>query len=718
MHKTFTTTILVLILFVVPGFGQESSNDEDVYELSPFEVSTSGDTNAYLATEATTGTRVAAKIQDLPFAVNVVTSEFMDDFAAFELEEQFAYTSSFSADEGQGNYSIRGIKAFGMLRNGFMRAGLIDKVNVDRVEVIKGPAAAIYGRTLPGGIINFITRKPETERRVQGRFRVGGYNFKRAQLSATGPLNAEKSFLYRLDYGYIYDEQVMDLAFIEQTVGSGALAWRPSKKTTLNLEVEYANRDERNGNAKIPWIWDDVNKRYTDQPAFELRGFATQGPETFLNRDLMTYNISFDHRFNRIFSLRASANHYERTIDRYNYSADRYVPELRQIITREAGIRDQGDKSTGAQIDFLSNFWTGKIEHKILLTYDYSRMETTDVTKFIDRNDPEYGRPWRELNVDNPEYAPRFPEELFTRSRRDTFSDIVTNGLFASEQIAFWEGKWIILVGGRFDQVDYDLRDNRSGNTNQYSVDDTTYMVGSNFELTEDLTIYANRSTSFLPQNRLRNDGTPFPNEDGKGYEFGIKSTLFENRLNFTTGYFNIVRENVVRRHPDPRIGGYVLTGQESTEGFELDFNFTISERLTLTGGYGYLVARFTNTPDDPGLEGLPLPRAPRHQGGIAARYQFRDGPLKGLRIVGGIEHFGKILVDIGNPMDDRRDYRQDAYTTLDLGFSYDWQTHERSLAHNVRINLKNVTDEKYYWSNRKPADEFQLIVMYGITWR
>jgi outer membrane receptor protein involved in Fe transport len=132
----------------------------EVVTLQEFNV-TAAAVSEYTASESTAGTRVVSSIRDLPFNVNVVTGELLDDFNALDFRDQMAFTSNVTGYETlSSGYSIRGFDADVQLRNGFRRIGLIDKVNIERAEVIKGPAASIYGAVFPGGTVNFVTRKP------------------------------------------------------------------------------------------------------------------------------------------------------------------------------------------------------------------------------------------------------------------------------------------------------------------------------------------------------------------------------------------------------------------------------------------------------------------------------------------------------------------------------------------------------------------------------
>ena len=97
---------------------------------------------------------MATLIKDLPFTVSVITSEFMNDFDFFDLGAELAYTASLNGVDTQGNSTLRGYGGTFTLRNGFYRLGLNDRINTDRIEIIKGPNAAIYGATSPAGLIN------------------------------------------------------------------------------------------------------------------------------------------------------------------------------------------------------------------------------------------------------------------------------------------------------------------------------------------------------------------------------------------------------------------------------------------------------------------------------------------------------------------------------------------------------------------------------------
>src|SRR5258708_13472978 len=174
-----------------------SATSDETVKLSEFTVKTDAD-HSYIASESVTGTRVATPIKDLTFNVSVVTSEFLNDFGYFEIDN-LGYTSSLDGfDNGGGNLNMRGFAATSFLRNGYLRLGLIDRVNMDRIEIIRGPSATIYGYTTPAGMINIITKQPKTTPQQYLSVAVGSYGTDREEMTVTGPVGFVSNTYYTL----------------------------------------------------------------------------------------------------------------------------------------------------------------------------------------------------------------------------------------------------------------------------------------------------------------------------------------------------------------------------------------------------------------------------------------------------------------------------------------------------------------------------------------
>jgi outer membrane receptor protein involved in Fe transport len=816
-------------LLALPAI-QAQELPEDVYTLPEFVTKTS-ELSDYLASESVTGTRVATKIEDLPFTVNVVTSEFLDDFNLIEYKDQFSYVSNVGQAEGQSpGYTLRGFTADVQLRNGFRRIGLIDKVNVDRVEVIKGPAASIYGAVLPGGAVNVITKTPKRKPEYRLRTTVGNYDLIRGELSATGPIGkVENNLQYRFDGAYYTRSFETEYREQNQQTGALQLAWQPSVNTNVLVELEYLKRDEpSNTSVTIPFVTErrrnpyfaasnpNTSRTYTHYIAIanedrtytvtdeafwgggietgaqfdlpDLTYVTTQGPETYANRDIKSVGVTFEHRINEVFSFRTGANAFERDLTRIEVGArDQLNPTTGKVQRGTGRARFFPETGQGWQSDLLASFRTGGIQHKLLVTLDYQR--ATDAQRQYDaaKNDAFPGSVTSGLDMRQPDYGfVTYDEDpsLYTPATGSCTDNVLTTrGIFVSERATMFEDKLNLMAGVRFDEVKTMLQTyGRNGSTlfkadrEEESDDQITYQLGLNYEPIDGLTLFASTSTSFQPQlgagNRLNADATDFesfilPNEIGKGIEGGLKLSLLKETLSMTLSYFDIRREDVAGSNvsvtlSDPAPGvtnpqSITDLGVETSKGYEFDFSWVASKQLQFFGAYGYNDGRIEESNVAHYRIGDRLRRAPKHNAGLAAKYEFTDGSLKGLsfnvglrytgdsqanssgavtitpsnvsesnqftnlRMANGLLPFaefeeGAVLSSIPRTVlvsNGRGSVYNEAYFAVDAGVGYRWESGK--LRHRVQLNLTNLTDEKYTYGSSAPGDPIMGSMTYDL---
>ncbi len=756
--------------------------DEKPVTLSEFAVSAKP-LSEYAAAEATTGTRVVSTIRDLPFNVNVVTGELLDDFQALDFRDQMAYTSNVTGYETlSSGYSIRGFDADVQLRNGFRRIGLIDKVNIERAEVIKGPAASIYGAVFPGGIVNFVTRRPRTRPIQRVTFTVGDHDLYRAQLSSTGPLGhgGEKSkFFYRFDAAA--DQRTFDQRYKEknQATASGQLLFTPNANTSLHVEFEWLERRERGitSNSTVPFrIQTGVLDPYRLQPATgaartynryvgiatEIIDFNSQGPHSYANRYVRNVTGTFEHRLTDVFSLRSSANWFERGLVRQEAGGrDQFNPATRTIQRGTARYRPFPEGGKTWQNDLVASFATAGVRHKLLLTLDYQQQ--TQQPKQFDAavNQAFPAAVANGLSVDNPDYrfvAYKDNPALFTATQNEDDS-IDIHGIFLSERASLLDGKLLVLAGLRHDSATSITRDRISATTTEIDSEAWTHQLGMNFRLVRQLTLYANTSKSFVPQfgSGLDLNGARFnlPNETGQGWEAGFKGGLFADRLTFTLGYFDITLDNVPTTVTDSATGRTVTltNGRQASQGAEFDFNWVATNELQLFGGYGHTKARVVSFEGARHLIDSPTRRTPRNTVGVGAKYDFKSGLLKGGYLTAGYRYNSPSLPNpstgrnltasatnpiVNHPMpngllpfpnlargalvttgavrvdDGRESVRNAAYSIAEFGAGYRWRT-DRTL-HKVQLNIGNAFDQRYTYGSSGQGDRRGLSFTYDLT--
>ncbi len=225
--------------------------------LSAFTVSTSQD-QGYRAGNSVSATRIDTPIKNLPFAINAFTEQFIADTGARDLQDIVKYAPGVTGAgrefvSGNTRFNIRGFDTSSPQRNGFVGARYVDPVNIQRVEVVKGPASLLYGAIEPGGTVNYITKKPGETRFVQLTQDFGTDDYLRTQLDANVPLVAGK-LLARLNAAFENGPNPADPAGDTRWVIAPALTWRIAPDQALTVDYEHYTREERTPFNTIPNI--------------------------------------------------------------------------------------------------------------------------------------------------------------------------------------------------------------------------------------------------------------------------------------------------------------------------------------------------------------------------------------------------------------------------------------------------------------------------------
>jgi outer membrane receptor protein involved in Fe transport len=534
--------------------------DDEVVQMSAFEVADKPD-RGYIADESLTGTRVPTAIRDLSFVVNTITSEFMEDFGMLEINENMGYTSTLNGLDQGGGYNLRGFSASTMLRNGFMRLGMVDRVNVDRVEILKGPNAVMYGQTQPSGLINVVTRRPRKKPGQRATLTFGSLDQWREEFTSTGPVPGAGRTYYRLAAA-LYDRRFEYATYSAMHTKTASLVVSHDFDSlgTITAEIEYMDRKNRVPNKEVPYLyhapntdahpnWSTSNmtaERYANPNAGRyyigiadfLRDYEPNGPDSRNDRDITTLTLSHEKSYNRVFSTRVSANAFTRNLVNFNNTTVSYYitsgtnAGLIQRSTPSLGTIDED--GVAAQADLLAHYWLarGKIENKTMLTFDYNSIWRHDPTvtladfsgsnTFLLDGAPYYVRL---QNPAAPDY--RIPAHGATAPDGRLFYDsgdhatlnrwnkdrVEVMGTLLRHQTSLFAGRIIGYAGVRLDWVKSRLRENDrntavilNGVTTarefsyRYRTTATSPMLGVNLKVAPPLAVYANWSRSFDPR--------------------------------------------------------------------------------------------------------------------------------------------------------------------------------------------------------------------------
>lgn len=726
--------------------------DEKVI-LSPFTVSTRTN-RGYFESESMSGSRVATEVKDLPYALSVVTSEFMKDFGAFEgTTGSFAYTSGVTGLDlsGTGNSVIRGFSSLYGLRDGFFRLGRTDPMLIDRVEFIKGPnVASIYGQTAPGGIINTITRRPTEQAHANAIVTAGSYNTIRAEASASGPLTGNTYYLvagsdfernYRVDGPSLRNRS---FAFgIEQKnfLGDGNLyllasTWKGQGHTPLS---------------NTPYNFDSQTNTYTSV-ALPLATLNQNGPNSLTTREASDATLTISKPLGEIFSFRFAANWWHSKKWQFNAgSGTQYDFRINRLLRGTPAKNLIDEDGGGVQADLVAHlkFAEGKIDSKTLLTFDFSDYYRWDPTwtlnaPYIVSNTPTTVAPgpngtyWfryvfpGQVPIDYS--TPNWDPAHYTITRYVKNRTPIAGGLLR-EQLAMFDDRLMLFGTLRYDHVKFKLRSYIGGPTNtgitaDDSVEAWSPSLGVSYKLSPKLSMYASYSKGFNAQTQIQNPAltpTITPNQTSWGYDYGFKGSLLDNHLFFTIGGYYTVLDNVaVTTLLSSGVLANTFTGSELGRGFDFDLTWQVNRQLSFVAAYARTNTIFTYFGRDVGAVGYRPRLVPENQGGIAGKYAF-TGSLEGLSVNLGVSYSGAAPMEnpnVGDFFDSAGNYAGNdgrrfmltpAYTNVDFNVHYRFG---KKWKHRVSVYLKNALDDDhlaYYESVLTAADLRSVYLSYEL---
>jgi len=736
------TTLLIASLALSPAvFGQTTppaSASSEVVNLAAFEVTSTSDTS-YLASESTTGTRVATKIADLPFVVNVITSEFLNDFDYFSLAGNLGTTSSLNGVDTEGNYFMRGFPGTFYLWNGFYRLGLVDRVTLDRIEVIKGPNAAIYGQTSPAGTINMVTKQPTGTESEDVTFTRGSFDTSRVEGHANTPLGSVAGVKVVNRFSFEGMDNGYDTPYAyEHTRSLGDVV-----KLTLNDHSSMVAEVEWYKNLFIPvtgeqlFDYNSTTKAYTGQLApIALARFSQDGPNTRENREMTNFYSNYENRISDVWSVRLGGYFYDRhNSEDYNGLSNEFDPNLGQVVgisTKPSRTILNEDGGAG-QADLLAHYYLfdHSVENKTLFTLDWSenwryRLGTglpSTLTKLL----PSAQSPG------NPNYSavPDYPSwTVVTRNDKTRWD---TEGVFARDQVTMFNGRLLAFAAIRHDQVTYNLNFG-----NQYSPTAPAFALsaagqvqhfvdsawtpagGINFKVTPKAAFYANYSQSFQASAQSAKLGDqPLPNTRGNGVDYGFKCSFLDDRLVFTIGGYYVTETGLKITVVDPvtNVSESVAGGSQNSRGVESDFTYRLGENLTVLGGFGVVNARLLNEGTNTTADGRRPPNIPIDNGGLALRQDFKGTALAGFSIHAGIKYDGVSYPNSTATAVGEANLRLPAYYTVDVGVNYTWtqMVHGVKLFQTVGLNVDNALNADYVDTNTAPGASRGFFVRYSI---
>ncbi len=694
------TTDLALTITPESGFVAEANGEDNALRL----VVTGENEDDYRVPNASTATRTDTPVLDIPASIQVIPQQVLEDQQVTRLDEALSNVSGVTFGgtfvNTSLNFNIRGFDA-PTLRNGFRDFGGFTGVsptitNLERVEVLKGPASILYGEVQPGGLINLVTEQPLSEPTYELAARVGNRGVFQPPVDLSGPITPAQRLLYRLNASYFHDDGFTDFdQDIEQTFVAPVLAWQISERTNLTINAEYLN-DQQPFETGLVAFGDGVVDAPFDRIISE--------PDNFTDSELFRIGYDLKHDFNEQWHIRNAFEYYNR--DLQNVSAlPLEFDETTGFVTRFPSQQELDTENFSLQTNIVGEFATGSVGHTLLAGVDLNRTEDSEVTGF-DFFTPSF------LDIFNPVYGLVTIDEDNLPLFAD--NDIQTDrlGIYLQDQIDITDNL-ILLAGIRYDTVEQETTNNPTdlnpiGSKTTQNDDAWTPRVGIVYQPADFLSLFASYSQSFTPNPGTTAAGDPLEPEEGEGFEIGIKAELLEGDLLATLAYFDITRQNVATPDPlDPFSS--VATGKQRSQGVELDIVGEIMPGWNIIASYAYTDARVTE--DNVIPDGNGLFNAPEHSASLWTTYEITSGELQGLGFGAGFNFVGERDGDLDNS------FVLDDYFLTNAGVFY------RRDSWRFALNAKNLFDVDYIaasnnsrTSGLEPGAPFTIVGSVSVT--
>jgi iron complex outermembrane recepter protein len=653
----------------------------------------------------------------VPFSTATLSQQVLRDQQPGRLDDVMEFVSGAElVPDGQSasGFEIRGFPTYQYYLDGVRVSpdlhhdGFRDLADVDSIEIIKGPASLLYGRTEPGGLINVITKQPLATPLLSIAQQAGSFGRTGTLLDAGGPMVSDGSFLYRFNAAWESGGSFRDIPDSRRILLSPAVTWKSSPQTETTAYLEYLNSHDPSDSG-LPIVGSLL-------PPVPVGRSVEEGGE--IHTTDLRLGVHGSHTFDDGWSL----THHEDA---------RWIqaPQAPQLALAADGLESIQCKPSScpvarqlvsipvahgytyyASVDLARQFSIWRTQHAVLIgtdffqTESYSHLEEASAFGLTtDLYHPQVIALPLEL-LDDPQNVYRNVRERW-------------GALYAEDQVSFLN-RFYVLLGLRFDKTWTGLSQTNQplavgafpfGVANEQA-HALTNRVGLVWHPTDALSLYAKYSENFgavpgLYVAATGGTGLYLAAQSAVELEFGVKLGFADDRAAATLAVFDLKKDNVSSSLLEPALdpsGSLFLTGSARNMGLELDVHGEIAPGVQLFANYAYTESRISNftaspsdfattTIEEIGYTGNRLFGVPRNGGSVWGSYRFTGPVLSGLRLGIGIVARG------AREGDNVNDYQLPGFTKWNTFAAYTWRAWGTQFS--VQANVDNVFNTRYFES-------------------
>ena len=681
--------------------------------------------NSYVVPNASTATKTDTPVMNTPINVQTVTQKALEDQQATTFRDALQNISGVTVNQYNGGQDrtsglfVRGFNTTEYYQDGARVSGQVPGgssldligskqfANIGSIELLKGPAAILYGLSEPGGVVNITTKNPQDTPHYAVQQQLGALAFYRTSLAATGPVTADKSVLYRVDMSYENNGAPFG-SFIDGTHSRNffvapVVKWQIDNDTWVKAEVNYSNDLSSTYIPYAPTI-----KGLVVQPQRNTN-YSGQG-DTFL--PTVFASLTGAHNFNDDWSLRSRVTF-------YNANTSSTVPSViltsggaNPLVTLLTTSASAPLTSWQTNQDLVGHFDVLGARNTLLLGGDYFRMTSASIAQLF----VPWG--WSRVSLLNPVFPGIAISPLFPTNHQELYNRQDTAGLYVQDQVELPYG-FHVMAGARYQYIfNWNTLASRPGSLVSGPQSDNgapahmarvTPRFGLLWRPQSWVSLYGNYTEGFAANTGTVYPGTLAPPTNAESWEAGAKFELFDGRLRANVDYYYLVKTNLPIGDPDTThlCNGtrscVLLVGKGRSSGPEVDIQGELLPGWNLILNYTNQDVRVvegnTTSSSGSGLSGLTpgqrFPNQPRNLARLWTTYEFQDAPLKGLKIGGGYTYHGS------QPVQDLTVGKLGAiplvssWGTVDLMTAYSFDLD--GVKTTAQINATNIFDRTYY---------------------
>lgn len=646
------------------------------------------DTMVVVAERAVTATKTETPLMETPQAISVVPADLFTARGARNLQETLRYTAgvtaeAFGLDTRGENIFVRGLSPTqyldGMRRvYNFSPIPRTDVYTLERVEVLRGPSAVLYGQGASGGIINAVSKSPKFSPAGEVALQVGSFDRKQLQTDITGALGDSGTVAGRVvalvrDSGMQTDKLPND-----RVVFAPSLTWLIGERTRLTLLGLYQSDHTASSQQFLPVA---ATLLAPEDQRLDPSTFLGDTGYDKLDARQASVTAQLEHRFNDDLTWRSNLRYLDADTtfqevypDVYSNPDDPFIDADNRVVNRFAYAIKPHIRTLTLDNSLQYEFQTGAFRHRVLAGVDYTDFRQESSSAFgtvtpIDVYDPH------STGVIAPAYSAD-PDQRNTQL-----------GVYLQDQVRYAD-RVSLVIGVRRDRAR-----SRTGDQRAQTDTATTYRIGAIGEVVDGVSPYASYSESFLPVAGLDFDGDAFMPVRGQQVEVGVKWAPIDDAL-LTANVYRVIESNRPTNDPD-NVLNVIQTGEIRSRGIELEGAVEFDNNLVVTASYSHNDAEVTRSTFKPEV-GVPLSDVPADLASLWLGKGFAVGSGAQLRVGLGGRYVGSTLSTSASGS-----LRTPSYALVDALVSLRWSDWQ------LALNATNLLDKEYYAPCRAFGDCF-----------